>query len=129
VENARLVAKAGDDPKKLKGVQRKKAPDGFVSWGEPSLNRLIAAEPERLVSRLRVSHSMIMAVIARGRDPLAELRELLEHNHESRVRQRQLIRQALSICRTLRTAGIVENVDGQIRLTIDVQPNFALNQP
>lgn len=129
VENARLVAKAGDDPKKLKRVQRKKAPDGFVSWGEPSLNRLIAAEPERLVSRLRVSHSMIMAVIARGVDPFAELRELLEHNHESRPRQRQLIRQALAIFRTLRTAGIVENVDGQIRLTIDVQPNFALNQP
>ena len=129
VENARLVAKAGDDPKKLKRVQRKKAPDGFVSWGEPSFNRLIAAEPERLVSRMAVSHSMILNVIARGKDPFGELRELLENNHEPRPRQRELIRQALSIFRTLRTAGIVENADGEIRLTIDVQPNFALNQP
>ncbi|MBX3093816.1 MAG: DUF3516 domain-containing protein [Cryobacterium sp.] len=129
VENARLVAKAGDDPKKLKRVQRKKAPDGFVSWGEPSFNRLIAAEPERLVSRMRVSHSMILNVIARGHQPFRELRELLENNHESRPRQRELVRQALSIYRTLRTAGVVEDGGGSIRLTIEVQPNFALNQP
>ncbi|HRN30253.1 MAG TPA: DUF3516 domain-containing protein, partial [Terrimesophilobacter sp.] len=129
VENARRVAKAGDDPKKLARVQRKKAPEGFVSWGEPSFERLIAAEPERLVSRMRVSHSMILNVIARGKEPFRELRDLLENNHEPRVRQRELVRQALAMFRTLRTAGIVENVDGDIRLTIDVQPNFALNQP
>ncbi|HEY2268803.1 MAG TPA: DUF3516 domain-containing protein, partial [Streptosporangiaceae bacterium] len=34
IENARLVAKAGDDPKKLKRVQKKKAPEGVVSWTE-----------------------------------------------------------------------------------------------
>src|SRR3546814_5052968 len=62
-ENARLVAKAGDDPKKLKRVVRKKAPEGFVSWGEPSFNRLVAAEPEKLVSSMRVSHAMLLNVI------------------------------------------------------------------
>ncbi|WP_193510127.1 DEAD/DEAH box helicase [Cryobacterium sp. BB736] len=129
VENARLVAKAGDDPKKLKRVQRKKAPDGFVSWGEPSFNRLIGAEPERLTSNMRMSHAMVLNVIAHGEDPFTEIRELIENSHEPRPRQRQLARQALSIYRTLKTAGLVESVDGQIRLTVDVQPNFALNQP
>lgn len=129
VENARRVAKAGGDPKKLSRVQRKKAPEGFVSWGEPSFNRLIAAEPERLTPRMRVSHSMILGVIARGGDAFRELRELLENNHESRPRQRELVRHALAMFRTLRTAGIVENDADGIRLTIDVQPNFALNQP
>src|SRR3954447_6198990 len=38
-ENARLVAKAGDDPKKIKKIVRKRAPDGFVSWGEASFQR------------------------------------------------------------------------------------------
>ena len=33
VENERLRRKAGDDPKKLKKLVRKKAPEGFVSWG------------------------------------------------------------------------------------------------
>ncbi|MCL2534173.1 MAG: DUF3516 domain-containing protein, partial [Nocardiaceae bacterium] len=34
IENVRALAKAGDDPKKRRKVQRKKAPEGFVSWGE-----------------------------------------------------------------------------------------------
>ena len=141
VENARLVAKAGGDEKKLKRVVRKKPPEGFVSWGEPSFSRLVAAEPERLVSSMRMSHAMLLNVIGRGGDAFAEVRALVEDNHEPRPRQRELARQALSMYRTLRTAGIVEQVpsfrpelvEGQppatIRLTIDLQPNFALNQP
>jgi superfamily II RNA helicase len=45
VENAKRIARAGDDPKKLKRVERKKAPEGFVSWGKPTFERLVAAEP------------------------------------------------------------------------------------
>ena len=37
IENARNLAKAGDDPKKLRKVQRKKPPDGFVAWSEETL--------------------------------------------------------------------------------------------
>ncbi|HEU4849661.1 MAG TPA: DUF3516 domain-containing protein [Terrimesophilobacter sp.] len=148
VENARLVAKAGDDPKKLKRVVRKKPPEGFVSWGEPSFSRLVAAEPERLVSSMRMSHAMLLNVIGRGGDAFAEVRALVEDNHEPRARQLELARQALSMYRTLRTAGIVEQVPSSrpepglsrpepvggesavtIRLTVDLQPNFALNQP
>src|SRR5690606_35115675 len=44
-ENLKAIAKAGDDPKKLRKIVRKKAPDGFVSWSERSFERLIAAEP------------------------------------------------------------------------------------
>ncbi|MHB1235105.1 MAG: DUF3516 domain-containing protein, partial [Microbacteriaceae bacterium] len=128
-ENLKSVAKAQGDPKKLRKVVRKKAPDGFVSWGEPSFLRLIAAEPETLTSSMRVSHAMLLNVIARGDDAFAGMRRLLEDNHEPRSRQRELVRQALSIYRTLRTAEVVEQVDGRIRLTVDLQPNFALNQP
>ncbi|TFB80732.1 DEAD/DEAH box helicase [Terrimesophilobacter mesophilus] len=129
VENARLVARAGDDPKKLKRVVRKKPPEGFVSWGEPSFSRLVAAEPERLVSSMRMSHAMLLNVIGRGGDAFAEVRALVEDNHEPRARQLELARQALSMYRTLRTAGIVEQDGNTIRLTVDLQPNFALNQP
>nr|WP_246081436.1 DEAD/DEAH box helicase [Homoserinimonas aerilata] len=128
-ENAKAVAKAGDDPKKLKKLVRKKAPEGFVSWGEPSFNRLITAEPERLTSHMAVSHAMLLNVIARGGDPFSAVRSLLEDNHESRPSQLALLRQALAIYRTLRTAGVVEDGPEGIRLTVDLQPNFALNQP
>jgi len=129
VENFRLVAKAGDDAKKLKRIVRKKPPEGFVSWGEPSFNRLVDADPERLVSSMGMSHAMLLNVIGRGGDAFAEVRALVEENHEPRARQLELARQALAMYRTLRTAGIVEQVDGEIRLTVDLQPNFALNQP
>jgi superfamily II RNA helicase len=129
-ENARLLAKAGDDPKKIKRIVRKRAPDGFVSWGEPSFSRLVAAEPETLTSSMRVSHAMVLNVIGRGGKPFDELRELIENNHEPRPRQLELARQALSIYRTLRTAEIVQqDAGGSISLTVDLQPNFALNQP
>jgi superfamily II RNA helicase len=129
-ENARLLAKAGDDPKKVKRIVRKRAPEGFVSWGEPSFGRLVAAEPETLSSSMQVSHAMVLNVIGRGGEPFDEMRELIENNHEPRARQLELARQALAIYRTLRTAEIVQqNANGVIGLTVDLQPNFALNQP
>ena len=129
-ENARLVAKAGDDPKKLKKLVRKRAPEGFVSWSATSFERMQAAEPEPLTSRMQVSHSMILNVIGRGGDPFAEMRDLIFGSHEPRRQQLALARRALSIYRSLRTAGVVEQTDdGGIRLTVDLQPDFALNQP
>jgi superfamily II RNA helicase len=129
-ENARLVAKAGDDPKKLKKVVRKRAPEGFVSWGEPSFTRLIAAEPETLTSSMQVSHSMILNVIGRGSDAFTELRDLIFQSHDPWKSKLAMARKALSIYRTLRAAEVVtQDADGTIRLTLDLQPNFALNQP
>ncbi len=135
VENARLVARAGDDPKKVKRIQRKRAPEGFVSWGEPSFQRLIIAEPERLTSHMSVTHSTLLNVIGRGGDAFAHVRNLVFDNHEPWRKQLALARQALAIYRTLRTAEIVQQTGGgigghaDIRLTVDLPPNFALNQP
>jgi superfamily II RNA helicase len=135
-ENARLVKKAGDDPVKLKRIVRKKAPEGFVSWGDPSFQRLIAAEPETLTSSMRMTAAMLINVIGRGGDVFENVRYLVFENHEPWKRQLALARRALAIYRTLRTAEVVtqsvpELVEGrvEIRLTLDLQPNFALNQP
>jgi uncharacterized membrane protein YgcG len=130
VENARLVAKAGDDPKKKRKIVRKRAPEGFVSWGEPSFRRLIDAEPETLTPHLQITSAMIVNVIGRGGDVFGNVRALVFDNHEPWKRQLELARRALGIYRTLVTAGIVEKgPDGIPRLTVDLQPNFALNQP
>jgi len=135
VENHKAMAKAGDDPKKQRRVQRKKAPEGFVNWTEETFDRLVAAEPETLVSRMRVSHSMLLNVIARDGDPFVSMRHLLRDNHEEPRRQVRLVRRAIEIYRTLLTAGVVERIDPPdetgrtIRLTEDLQFGFALNQP
>jgi superfamily II RNA helicase len=135
VENERLLAKAGDDPKKRRKVVRKKAPEGFVSWGKPTFERLVAAEPEPLTSSFAVSHSMLLNVIGRPGDSFKAMRHLLEDNHEDRPSQRRLIRRSIAIYRALLAAGVVERLDTPddegrtIRVTVDLQFDFALNQP
>jgi superfamily II RNA helicase len=135
VENARLLARAGDDEKKRRRVQRKKAPEGFVSWSKATHDRLIGAEPEPLSSHFRVSHSMLLNVIARPGDAFAAMRSLLTDNHETPSAQRRHVRSAIQAYRSLVTAGVIERLETPdetgrtVRLTVDLPPNFALNQP
>jgi superfamily II RNA helicase len=135
VENEKALLKAGDDPKKRRKVVRKKPPEGAIGYGEPTYERLVAAEPEPLTSQFRVSHSMLLNVIARPGDAFAAMRHLLEDNDSDRPAQRRLIREAIAIYRSLLAAGVVErlstpdSVGRTVRLTVDLQENFALNQP
>jgi superfamily II RNA helicase len=135
VENSKALAKAGDDVKKRRKVVRKKPPDGFVSWTEKTHERLVAAEPEPLTSQLVVSHSMLLNVIARPGDAFAAMRSLLTDNHEPRAAQLRHIKQAIAAYRSLVAAGVVERLETPdrtgrtVRLTVDLPPNFALNQP
>ncbi|RWZ51248.1 DUF3516 domain-containing protein [Labedella phragmitis] len=140
IENARAIEKAGDDPKKKRKIIRKKAPEGFVSWGEASFEKLLAAEPEPLTSRMQMTASMLMSIISRGSDALSDVRDLIFSSHEPRARKYALARRAIEIFRTLVTAEVVEVVRGEvaedgtplkpiIRLTAPLQHDFALNQP
>ncbi|MFE6689047.1 DEAD/DEAH box helicase [Streptomyces sp. NPDC057743] len=135
VENEKALAKAGDDPKKRRKVVRKKAPEGFVNWNENTFEKLIASDPEPLTSRFRVTHTMLLSVIARPGNAFEAMRRLLEDNHEPRRNQLRHIRRALAIYRSLVDGGIVERLpepdaEGRIvRLTVDLQQDFALNQP
>lgn len=135
IENERAVAKAGDDPKKKRKLVRKKAPEGFVSWSEKTFEKLVEAEPEPLTSSFVVSHSMLLNVINRPGDAFAAMRHLLTENHEDRAAQRRHILRAIAIYRALLAAGVVEQLDEpdeqgrRARLTVDLQFDFALNQP
>jgi superfamily II RNA helicase len=135
IENLKALAKAGDDPKARRKVVRHKPPDRFVSWGRPTFERLVDAQPETLTSSFSVTHSMVLNILDRPGDGCQALRRLLTDNHEPRPAQRRHIRRAIAIYRTLVGAGVVERLDepddeGRFtRLTVDLQENFALNQP
>jgi superfamily II RNA helicase len=135
IENAKALERAGDDPKKKRKITRKKAPEGFVNWTDSTFDRLVAADPEPLTSSFRVSHSMLLNVISRPGNAFESMRHLLEDNHEDRPPQRKHILRAIQIYRALLAAGVVERLDepdeqGRIvRLTVDLQFDFALNQP
>lgn len=81
IENARRLRKAGDDPTKIKRVQRVKAPEGTISWSENTFTTLIEAQPETLTSRMRVDHSLILNLLQRL-DPIAGAKTILCDNHE-----------------------------------------------
>jgi superfamily II RNA helicase len=135
IENERLLAKAGDDPKKRRRVQRKKAPEGTVTWSDETFAKLVDAEPEPLRSRFRVTHAMVLDVIGRPGDTLEHFRHLLRDNHDEPRQQVRHVRRAVAIYRALLAAGVVERIDppdqaGRLaRVTVDLQRDFALNQP
>jgi superfamily II RNA helicase len=135
IENERALAKAGDDPKKRRKVVRRKPPEGSIGWGQPTFDRLVAAPPEPLTSSFAVSHAMLLNVVSRPGDAFTAMRHLLTDNDEDRPAQRRHIRRAIAIYRALLAGGVVEKLpepdaDGRsVRLTVDLQLDFALNQP
>ncbi|TGD84569.1 DUF3516 domain-containing protein [Mycolicibacterium sp. CH28] len=135
VENLKQFAKVADDPKKRRKLVRRKVPEGMVPWSESTMTRLVDATPEPLTSNMRVSTAMILDVVDRPGDPFVAMRRLLTDNHEPRKRQLQHIREAIGIARSLLQAGVLERLDEpqadgrRYRLTVDLPPDFALNQP
>ena len=135
IENARLVRKAGDDPKKIKKIQRKKPPEGYVSWGEGTFDKLTTGTPEPLVSRLRVSHAMVLDMLQRPGDARVALTRLIRESGETEESQDRLLAEIDAIIEALLAGEVVEAVeppgpDGRtLRLMVDLQANFALNQP
>ena len=133
VENLKALEKAADDPKKRRKVQRKKPPErGYAHWDEKTFERLRNGQPEMLSSNFRVSHSMLLNVLDRPGNGCAALRRILIENHDSRPQQRNHIRQAISMYRSLVSAGIVETLDEPdtdnrlVRVNIDLQAEFDL---
>ena len=137
IEYEAALNKAAGDPKKQRKVTRKTPPKGFVNWTEATFERIVAAEPEPLASHLHITSAVLVNVVARGGDVVEHLRQLCFDNHEPRAKQYALARRAIELGRTLLDAGIIEIDRGAIlpsgrptlRLTVDLQPNFALNQP
>jgi hypothetical protein len=135
IANERSLTKIGDDPKKRRKFVRKKPPPGMVSWGQPTFDRLVVSEPEPLKSSFAVSHAMMLNVISRPGDCFASMRHLLTDNDEDRPAQRRHIHRAIQIYRALLAGGVVERLSEpdeqgrQARLTVDLQEDFALNQP
>jgi hypothetical protein len=135
IENARRLAKAGDDPVKRKRVQKVKPPEGQVSWTEETFNRLRGAVPEPLVSRMKVDHSTILNVVNQPGDPIDVMRALMEDNHEDERGRAKLSEQAQALGDELLAAGVLEwleepDRDGRtLQLAPALQADFALNQP
>ncbi|WP_448759508.1 DEAD/DEAH box helicase [Actinomyces oricola] len=138
IENAKALARAGDDERKRRKIVRKKAPEGRVNWTDKTFERLRDAAPETLTSQFQVTTTMVLNLMERPGDPVAHMAALISRAHATPAERRAHVRRALDIYRSLRTAGVVEHVssavaaaDGRprLRLAVDLPGDFALNQP
>jgi superfamily II RNA helicase len=107
IENARALARAGDDPKARRKATKVRPPDGFVHYDEALMQRLVTSPPEALVSRFRVTADLVASVLARPDGPSA-LKHLLRTNHDAEPRRRQHQRRAIALYRSLEAAGVAE---------------------
>lgn len=135
IENERALAKVGDDPKRRRGVRRKPAPEGFVSWDAKTMERLINATPETLHSRMRITSAMLLNLAARPGDYFLHAWHLIRDNDEPIGRQRVLLHRAIELHRALLRAGVLEvlatpdELGRTVRLTAVLQADFALDRP
>jgi len=144
IENLAAERKAAENPKKKKKVQKRKPPErGYAHWTEDTFDKLVNGSPEPMVSSFNVSHQMLLNLL--DRPPVTSeheqpggcdaVRALLQDNHETRKAQRSHIRRAISMYRSLLEAEVVEHLDTPdadgrtVRVTVDLQDEFALNQP
>jgi len=136
IENRRAEAKVAADPGKKKKLVKKKPPErGYAHWNEESFQKLVDGAPEPLTSSFDVTHQMVLNVLCRPGDGRLDLKRLLLDNHEPRDRQRQHVRRAIGIYRSLREAGVVVELDEpdnegrHVSVGVDLQDRFALHQP
>ena len=143
IENAKLLLKAGDDPKKLRKIKKKKPPEGFVTWNEQTFQRLIETQPETLKPRLRITHSMVLSMVEQGGDARARVSELIAKSLQTDEEKLKLNVRADEIFATLIDSGVVVRTEvppapdapadalpeADYALTVDLPEDFALDQP
>ncbi len=134
IENAKLAAKAAGDPKKLRKMKKKQPPQGFVTWNRQTFEKLMAAQPETLKPRMKITHSMVLAEVAQGGDAYGRVRKLIADSAQADAEKAALYVRADEVFQTLVDAGVVERdaaPDGEAvyACTVDLPDDFALDQP
>lgn len=133
IENLKLEAKSRQTGKKF---QKRKPPEhGYVPFDESTYKRLIDAQPEPLTSSFHVDHGMLLNILSRETDGCRAMRTLLKDCHESAASKKQLQHRSFQLFRSLVEKNIVEFVKpvaegySHLRVNMDLQDDFAMNQP
>ena len=133
IENLKLEAKSRQTGKKF---QKRKPPEhGYVPFDESTYKRLIDAQPEPLTSSFRVDHGMLLNILSRETDGCKAMRTLIKDCHESAASKKQLQHRSFQLFRSLVEKKIVEFVKpvaegySHLRVNLDLQDDFAMNQP
>ncbi|MES7928195.1 DUF3516 domain-containing protein [Cutibacterium acnes] len=135
IANHKALAKAGDDPKKRRKVQRHKPPEGFVNYSEETFTKLIESTPETLHARMRITEAMLLNLLQRDEDTARAVQHLVEAATPAVAERRRLYRRAVQIGLSLLRSEVVHRLEvptpGGRRFAMNeaLQDDFALNQP
>jgi hypothetical protein len=109
IENLKLAEKSARDGKKT--VKRQPPEKNFVNWDKNTFTRLIAAPPERLISRFQVTHGMLLNVLSRNGDGCRAMQQLIARCHETPRQKQAHIKRAWQLFRSLLDRKIVEFIN------------------
>ena len=131
IENLKLAEKSARDGKKT--VKRQPPEKNFVNWDKNTYLRLIAAAPERLVSRFQVSHGMLLNVLSRKGDGCRAMQKLVRDCHETPRQKQAHVKRAWQLFRSLVDRKIIEFIpqteDGSyLRVNVELQEDFSMDQ-
>lgn len=136
-QNRILQGKALNDPKKLKKMVLKKAPEkGYAHWDQNTFQKLIDAPPEKLESQFQINHGTLLSLITGAErcnvDARFIIRNVLSACHETRTQKYRLAKQVVRMTRDLIHANVlvrtVLNGKPWLRLREDLGQDFSLHQ-
>ena len=135
IENKKMELKAQLNPKAKKKMVKMKPPDkGYVHWSGETFEKMIESPPEKLNSSFQVSHAMLLNVLSRSEHGCKAMKQLIRGCHESDKSKVHLRKRAFQLFRSLVDRQIIEFIpkeeqqDTNIRVNVDLQDDFSLNQ-
>lgn len=128
IENLEAERKAAGDPKKLKKFVKRKPPEkGFVIWNKETFEKLIQGQPEALVSRMKVTHGMLLEVLSRTEDDgCRAMQKIIRTCHEAPSTRKRLGKHAFVLLRSLVDRGIIE-LAPTLKVHADLQQDFSIH--
>ena len=126
IENLQLERKQTQTGKKF--VKRKPPEKNYSHWEKQTFEKLITAAPERLTSRFQVSHGMLLNVLSQTGDSGRAMRQLIARSHETPKEKRLHTKRAWQLFRALLGRGIVTVEGRQVRVNVELQDDFSMNQ-
>ncbi|MGJ8633355.1 MAG: DEAD/DEAH box helicase [Luteolibacter sp.] len=136
IDNIKAEAKAAAKGGKSKAMKKKPPERGFVNWDENTFRKLIDAPSEKLTSSFLMRHGMLLNVLSRKEEDGCEaLRKIIRSSHEAPSKKAALRKRAFDLFRGLVEGNILtiipkneRTTPAKIRLNIDLQEDFTLNQ-
>ena len=122
VENLKLEGKAREGKKVVK---RKPPERNFVNWDKNTFARLIASPPERLTSRFRVSHAMLLNVLSRPGDGCRAMQRLIADCHETPKAKKAHVKRGWQLFRSLVERRIIEFTQSPVAAAVRSQAELS----